>query len=151
MQDTFQDDFSIQNSGSFVAILVYCMVLESPRLQIKHLDHYYELGDQVYSDPREPEKDPCENEKQLQTFNFWVPCEFSVVHNTIRSSRHNSQTPRLLKIFQLPARHLILHMRWCWSCTRWCWHRSFYDLTQERIYLQIYQVDVDMLCLRYII
>lgn len=70
----------------------------------------------------------------------------------ILSSRHNSQTPRLLKIFQLPARHQILHMRWCWSCTRWCWHRSFFDLTQERIYLHIYdKVDVDMLCLQYII
>lgn len=74
MLDTFQDDFAIQNSRSFVAILVYCMVLESPRLQIKHLFHYYVLGDQVYSDPREPEKGLCENEKQLQTSNFRVPC-----------------------------------------------------------------------------
>lgn len=36
----------------------------------KHLDHYYELGDQVYSDPREPEKRPLWKWKATTNLQF---------------------------------------------------------------------------------
>lgn len=63
----------------------------------KHLDHYYELGDQVYSDPREPEKRPLWKWKATTNLQFLGSM---LVFESVEIHQKNTQIDRGFRDFQ---------------------------------------------------